>query len=86
MDESKVHIGQFIRSEMRRQGRRTVWLANELGCHRNNVYLIYSRSWIDTETLMKISLVLHHDFFADLSKGYQYTTATNSATASNCPD
>lgn len=66
-----MHVGDFIKKEMVRQGRRVSWLANQLGCHRNNVYLIYSRSWIDTETLMKISAILQHDFFADLSKEFQ---------------
>lgn len=69
MKNKEIHIGKLIKAEMQRQGRRAVWLAEQLGCHRNNVYLIYSRSWIDTEMLMKISIVLHHDFFAELSKG-----------------
>ena len=56
---------------MQKQGRRAVWLAEQLGCHRNNVYLIYSRSWIDTEMLMKIATALRHDFFGDLSKEWQ---------------
>ncbi len=69
MENEEIHIGKLIKAEMQRQGRRAVWLAEQLGCHRNNVYLIYSRSWIDTETLMKISTILRYDFFADLSKG-----------------
>ncbi len=56
---------------MQKQGRRAVWLAEQLGCHRNNVYLIYSRSWIDTATLAKIATALHHDYFGDLSKEWK---------------
>lgn len=68
MGNTEIHIGKLIKAEMQKQGRRAVWLAEQLGCHRNNVYLIYSRSWIDTETLMKIATALRHDFFADFSK------------------
>lgn len=71
MGNTEIHIGKLIKAEMRKQGRRAVWLAEQLGCHRNNVYLIYSRSWIDTSTLMKIATALHHDFFGDLSKEYR---------------
>ena len=39
--------------------------------NRNNVYLIFSRQWIDTNTLMKLALILGHDFFADLSRSYR---------------
>lgn len=38
--------------------------------NRNNVYLIFSRQWIDTNTLMKLAQILGHDFFADLSRSY----------------
>lgn len=38
--------------------------------NRNNVHLIFSRQWIDTNTLMKLALILGHDFFADLSRSY----------------
>lgn len=38
--------------------------------NRNNVYLIFSRQWIDTNTLMKPALIPGHDFFADLSRSY----------------
>lgn len=43
------------------------WLAKRLNCHRVNVYDIFNRSTIDTELLRRISLVLGHDFFQDLS-------------------
>ncbi len=39
--------------------------------NRNNVHLIFSRQWIDTNTLMKLALILGHDFFADLSRSYR---------------
>ena len=71
MQEEEQHIGHRIKEVANRKGIKTSWLAVQLGCHRNNVYLIFSRSWIDTETLMKISQILEHDFFVDLSGWYK---------------
>ncbi len=70
MSEEGLHIGQVIRREVIRKGIKVPWLAQQLGCHRNNVYLIFSRQWIDTNTLMKLAQILGHDFFADLSRSY----------------
>lgn len=67
-DNSIIHVGRLVQKEMKRTGRKASWFAEQLGCHRNNVYLIFRRSWIDTETLMHISQILEHDFFADISK------------------
>ena len=70
MSEEGLHIGQVIRREVTRKGIKVPWLAQQLGCHRNNVYLIFSRQWIDTNTLMKLAQILDYDFFADLSRSY----------------
>jgi len=70
MHNSKYHIGEIIKAEVIRKGIKVSWLAAQLNCHRNNVYLIFSRRWIDTDMLMKISRILEHDFFADLSAWY----------------
>lgn len=43
------------------------WLARELNCDRRNVYRIFNRANIDIELLGRLSLILGHDFFADLS-------------------
>ena len=66
-----IHVGKIIRDVVARKGIRVAWIAQQLGCHRNNVYLIFSRSWIDTETLMKLSRIMNHNFFDDLSKVYK---------------
>lgn len=69
------HIGNLIEAELRRQGRSVAWLAEQLCCHRNNVYLIFGREWIDTSVLKRIAIALHHDFFADLSDDFRQTLA-----------
>lgn len=62
-----VHVGRLIKAEMERQERTPSWLARHIGCDRTNVYRIYDRQSIDTELLLRISRVLHYDFFAKIS-------------------
>ena len=71
MREEGLHIGQIIRRVVTQKGIKVPWLAQRLGCHRNNVYIIFSRQWIDTNTLMKLAQILDYDFFADLSHSYR---------------
>ena len=37
-DKSKtsIVIGELIKRELKKQGKTSVWLAGELGCHRTN--------------------------------------------------
>lgn len=58
-----IAIGELIKGELKRQGKTSVWLAQELGCHRTNIYKVYGRSSIDTGMLFHISALLHVDFF-----------------------
>lgn len=58
-----IHIGELIREELRRQERSVAWFARKLYCDRTNAYNIFRRSSIDTETLLRISRILDHDFF-----------------------
>ncbi len=70
-DITDIHIGRHIQEVVTQKGIKVPWIAQQLGCHRNNVYLIFSRQWIDTGTLMKLSLILQYDFFAELSGWYK---------------
>ena len=63
-----MHIGHRIKEVLTEQGRTTRWLATQIHCDRRNVYYIFEKPSIDTATLMKISQILNHDFFADFSK------------------
>ena len=58
-----IHIGHCIREQLEKQGRSTVWLARELGCHRTNLYKIYERPSIDVSVLFRISRIMQFDFF-----------------------
>lgn len=63
----EIHIGQLIKDEFDRQGRRATWLAAELNCNRSNVYSIFQRDNIDVAMLIKISRVLGHNFLRDIA-------------------
>ena len=58
-----LDIGIIIRDELRLQGRSAIWLASKINCDRRNVYDIFSRSYIDTGLLFRISHILNFDFF-----------------------
>lgn len=62
-----IHIGKNIEYELRRQERSVAWFARKLFCNRQNVYDIFKRESIDTTLLRRISTILGHDFFKDLS-------------------
>lgn len=59
------------------KGCTVTWFARQLNCERRNAYNIFERSNIDIELLMRISKVLGHDFFEDLSKECQILLATD---------
>lgn len=61
------HIGGLIKQELEKQERSISWLARKLSCDRTKVYRILQKHSIDTYDLARISILLSHDFFADLS-------------------
>ena len=58
-----IHIGNIIKEKFDEQGLSVSWFAKELCCDRTNIYSIFKRESIDTALLVKISLILKHDFF-----------------------
>lgn len=65
-----IHIGQLIEAELHRQERSVTWFARKLSCDRTNVYSIFKRESIDTALLLRISKVLHHNFFSYYMKAF----------------
>lgn len=63
-----INIGEEIREIVKRQGKSITWLAKQINCSRVNIYKIFERSSIDTNTLLRISDALDYDFFAVYSK------------------
>ena len=72
LKEPSFHIGQLIKNELYNQGRSISWLANQVGCTRENFYKIMRRDWIYTDMLFKISYALDHDFFKDCSDYFNH--------------
>lgn len=66
-----MHIGQHIEGILKQQGRTARWLSLSIPTERSNVYNIFHRESIDTKLLMRISVVMEHDFFADLCEEYK---------------
>lgn len=64
-------IGTLIKEELERQERSISWFARKFSCDRSTVYRLFQRETIDTGVLTRISLILRHDFFADLSAGVE---------------
>ncbi len=61
------HIGELIKLELEKQERSISWLARKLSCDRTKVYRLLQKNSVDTYDLARISILLSHDFFADLS-------------------
>ena len=65
---SMIHVGRLIEDKLHEQGRTVTWFATQLCCTRPNVYKIFNKESIDTYLLWRISNILRHDFFHDLSE------------------
>ncbi len=58
-----IFIGKVIKDELKAQQKSVVWLSNELGCNRTNVYKIFNRRSIDADLLLRISVALDRNLF-----------------------
>ena len=67
-----MHIGNLIREKLDEEQKSVVWLARALSYSRTNVYKIFSKASIDTHVLMRISQILHYDFFRLYSEEYTH--------------
>jgi len=66
-ETQKIHIGKLIRKQLRSNGQSVVWLTKQLECDRSKVYRIFNSPIIYSSDLWKISAILKHDFFLDVS-------------------
>lgn len=66
---STIHVGQMVKDVYNRLPREftVAKLAAELHCDRTNIYDIFRRPSIDTHLLIRLSEILQHDFFTDIS-------------------
>lgn len=71
MGKVNIHIGKEIREELLRQGRSALWLSQQLGCNRTNIYNIFIRDSVSTGLLFQISVALQKDFFALYTRAFK---------------
>ena len=60
-------IGILIKEELEKQERSITWFARKLSCDRSNIYRLLQKESIDTNLLVRNSILLGKDFFSDLS-------------------
>ncbi len=61
-------IGILIKEELEKQERSVSWFARKLACDRSNVYRLFQKESVDTGLLTRICILLHRDFFEELSE------------------
>ena len=66
-----LHIGELIQKVLTEEGRIASWLAKKLHYDKSNIYRIFKSPSINTQLLLKISLLLKHDFFHHFSTTIQ---------------
>ena len=69
---NKVHIGNMIKAELKRQGRSMTWFAEAIHSDRSNTYKMLKRESIDLALLMYISELLHYDFLRECSEALDF--------------
>lgn len=67
MDSQVIHLGNMIKRELKTQGRSVSWLARTIHMERSSIYKIFERNSLDVGLLIRISLVMDHDFLMDVS-------------------
>lgn len=63
LQSGTLEIGAIIKKRLRESSHSVVWLAEQLGCSRTNIYKMFNKCTIDTNELLKISKILSFDFF-----------------------
>ncbi len=62
-----MHVGKRIKEVMEEQGRSASWLASKIPCERTNMYDVFKRKDLSVGLLYKVSVILDHDFFLEIS-------------------
>ncbi len=74
----EIHIGSIIKRTLDERGQSYSWLARQINTDVSNVPKILKRRSLNTELLLKISLVLHTNFFVYYTDLYNKNNATAS--------
>ena len=63
-----IHIGEEIKNHLNARKLPVAWLATKLGCDASALRKALKKSWLTTDLLFRISLLLQKDFFACYSQ------------------
>lgn len=66
-----MHIGKRVQEVMSEKGKTVAWLAEQLPCERSNIYNMFHRRNIGVDLLMRLSELMEHDFFKELSNEFR---------------
>lgn len=58
-----IFIGEEIKKVVKERKVTVSWLSRELGCHRTNIYRIFDSASVDTDILLRLSIILRFNFF-----------------------
>lgn len=70
----QIHIGNIIRSDLRKKGLTNAWLAERIGMTERTLQRLFNKPSIDTQLLLRISVILHTDFSVFYSQAYHDMT------------
>ena len=74
-----MHIGNLIRQTLKERGYTVVWFAAQLAYTRVNVYKIFEKKSLDTDLLMRISVILDTNFFKPYYDEFENTSPPKQA-------
>ena len=72
MGKPKVHIGEVIQKVAKERNVCMRDLADAVGCSPKNIYKIFKKQNVNTEVLLRLSIFLKYDFFAEFSKSIHF--------------
>jgi hypothetical protein len=58
-----IHIGKLIHQKLKEIDRSKAWLARQICYDPSSFCKLLKRNYMDTELLLRISLILNYDFF-----------------------
>lgn len=74
----QIHIGNFIRDELRRSGHTNAWLMDRIGVSERTLQRLFNKPSIDTQQLFLISTAIGIDFFRFYSDALSFPLLTPS--------
>lgn len=87
--ERKVHLGELIKEKVNTSGYTITEFAEKIGLSRPAVYQLFNKQSIDTELLVRISLLLKENFvkhiFQYIEENLQKENTSKESDTTHCP-